>query len=182
MSSVSLARYAASSISPLSRASCSSMSSCLIAVSSVSSSRAVRSTISSDHRMPATGPETGNVSSFASSPMRPLVRALELELDVDEVVRRPRTGVLERQQAFVAVAQLAHLFVEQFARRAFHEEGGVHDHAIADRFAAAARDGHRAQRFVHVDHERVAGFLERRLDEPAYLNTGVIRGAQRVVR
>src|SRR4029079_752104 len=75
---------------------------------------------------------------------------LELQLDVHEVVRRPRTGVLERQQLVVAAAHFFSLVVEQALLRAVDEEGGVQNHAVANDLVAAARDGDRFQRLVNV--------------------------------
>src|SRR5262249_32888236 len=145
---------------------------------------ATRWTCPSVHRIPATGPATGKNSTLPRSPMRvfPLARAFELELDVDEVVRRPGAGVLERQEIIVAVADAAHALVELFAARALDQERRVHDHAITDDLVAAARDGDRLQGLVDIGDETVAGLLEGGLDQPPELHAREIRRRAGVVR
>src|SRR6185503_2946793 len=59
------------------------------------------------------------------------VGLLQLELDVHEVVRRPRAGVLEREDLLILQARLVYALVEGLLLRAVHEERGVEDHAIA---------------------------------------------------
>ena len=60
------------------------------------------------------GPDTGNVSSDVRSPTGGSVCLLELQLDVDEVVRRPRARVFERQQILVPPAHFAHPLIGQY--------------------------------------------------------------------
>ena len=60
------------------------------------------------------------------------VRPLQLEADVDEVVRRPGPRVLEGQLV-VARADVLDARVEGLLGVARDQEGGVHDHPVADR-------------------------------------------------
>src|SRR5687768_14500244 len=62
--------------------------------------------------------------------------ALQLEPDVDEVVRRPRARVLERQ-LLVARVDLLDLRVERRLLLAGDQEGAVEDHLVADRLVGA---------------------------------------------
>ena len=96
---------------------CSSMSSCLMGVSSASCSSTTLWTLPSDQRMPATGPVTGKKRSFGEKAHRASVRLFELQLDVHEVVRRPGTRVLERQQVLVPAARFLHPLVERVLLR-----------------------------------------------------------------
>src|SRR5690348_13918397 len=136
MSSASRRMYSSSSMSPSSNSICSAINSSSMAESSTSSSSTTRCTFPSDHLIPAMGPVTGKKRRFVNNhislwglgvgrewswlwasrtpathhslPFRPL----QLQLDVHEVVRRPRTRVLERQQVLVLARHLAHRVVE----------------------------------------------------------------------
>src|SRR5687768_6045577 len=88
------------------------------------------------------------------------VRSFQLELDVDEVVRRPRAGILEGEDILVFPADVLHPLVERRFLLAIHEECGVEDHAVADRLVAPAGDGHGLQELVDVRDVPLAGFLE----------------------
>ena len=69
MRTASRRTYSASSMSPSSRRSCSSISSCLTALSSTSSSSTTRCTFPSDQRIPATGPAMGKKRSLVRRDM-----------------------------------------------------------------------------------------------------------------
>src|SRR5581483_12159347 len=115
-------------------------------------------------------------------PHAPSARALQLQLDVDEVVWRPRPGVLERQQIIVAMTDLTHALVELLGASPLDEEGRIHDHAIANDLVAPTRDGDRLERIVHVGDEAIAGLFEGGLDEPAELHAGEVGRGTGVVR
>src|SRR5437868_15415739 len=122
-------------MSPSSNRIWSSINDSFTGVSSTSSSSTTRCTFPSVHLIPETGPVTGQKRSVLRSPTLASVRSaglLELELDVDEVVRRPRTRVLEREQVLVLAAHLAHTLVELLAAATVHEKGRVENHAVAD--------------------------------------------------
>src|SRR5688572_13259267 len=171
--------YSSSSMSPSSTSICSSMSSCLMGVSSTSCSSTTRCTLPNDQRMPATGPATGKNRSLEMSPMQ-LVRLLEFQLDVHEVVRRPRAGVLERQQVFVAAADFLDPVVERVLLSPLDQERGVEDHAVADDLVAAARDGDGLERLVNVGDIAALHSFERRLDEASELHAREVSGRGRV--
>src|SRR5215213_2671170 len=63
--------------------------------------------------------------------------ALKLETNVNEIVRGPRTCVLERQLAFVLGSDLFHLLIKLRLSITLDKKSGVHDHAVADRFVSA---------------------------------------------
>src|ERR1700737_2275016 len=69
MISFSRRTYSASSISPISSCSCNAIRSSLMGVSSVSSSRTARSTLSSVHFVPHMGPRNGERRMLVRSPM-----------------------------------------------------------------------------------------------------------------
>src|SRR3954462_13541522 len=117
-------------MSPSSRRIWSSMSDSFTGVSSTSSSSTTRCTLPSVHLMPATGPVTGQKTIVLRSPTLAPVRSagfFALDLDVDEVVRRPRACVLDREPVLIVPAPLVHALVEVLAAAAIHEEGGVED-------------------------------------------------------
>src|SRR4051794_15252109 len=58
-------------------------------------------------------------------------RALQLQPDIDEVVRRPRSRVEERQLVLVLFRDVGDLVVERLRLLAIDEERGVHDHLVA---------------------------------------------------
>src|SRR5690606_99797 len=166
-------RYSSSSMAPISSSIWSASISSLIRSSSVSSLCATPSTCRRENSTSAFGPVTGqNRRCFRmprASPPRS-ARALELELDVHEVVGRPGPRVLEGQQALVALAQPAHRLVELVLARPLDEEGGVQDHAVADELVRLAGHGERLELGVEVRNELVRALLERRLDEAAELD------------
>src|SRR5919198_4280022 len=59
-------------------------------------------------------------------------RPLQLQPDGHEVVRRPRSGVAERELALVARGDFLHFGVEDRGRVALDQERGVHDHPLAN--------------------------------------------------
>src|SRR5206468_10554551 len=85
-------------------------------------------------------------SSDAISPgSRPLVRAFELEANIDEVVWRPWPGVFEGQLV-VALTDVLHARIERSFKVSRDQERRVHNHAIADRLVRSRRDRDVAQR------------------------------------
>src|SRR4051812_13691785 len=110
-------------ISPSSTRICASSRRSRNTVSSFISVSTAAATLSSTKRTPEMMSES--MMSIAVG----LVRALQLEADVDEVVGRPGAGVLERQLV-VLLADFLDPSVERQLHLARHEERGVHDHAI----------------------------------------------------
>src|SRR4029079_19210221 len=100
--------------------------------------------------------------------------AFELEADVDEVVRRPGTGVLEGQ-LLVLLPDLLDPRVERLLHLARDEKGGVHDHAVADRLVRARGDRDVPQRGEDLGDVALGPGLQRRVDEAAVLHAGEIR-------
>src|SRR6185312_6661278 len=170
----SRARYSSSSMSPDSSSSCSRMRSSLMVESSVSSSSTARRTLSSVHIVPSHGPVNGASRMDDSSPM--LVGLLQLELDVDEVVRRPRPGILEREEMLVATTQLLHGVVERLLTGPVDQKRRVHDHAVSDDLVAPARNGDALEFLVHSCDVPAGGFLQRTLDQSAELHAREICG------
>src|SRR5262245_40677256 len=78
------------------------------------------------------------------------IRLLQLQLDVHEVVWRPRTRILEREYVLVPSTRLFDTFVERLFLFPIDEKCGVGDHAIADRFVRPAGDGDRLERLVNL--------------------------------
>src|SRR6476661_8535709 len=111
------------------------MKSCLTMESSVSSSSTTFMTWFIDHSMPAMGPVTGQKRTCLSRPIAggQLVRFLQLQLDVHEVVRWPGARVLEAQQVLVLAADFLDPLVEGGFLRSVDQEGSVQDHQVADR-------------------------------------------------
>src|ERR1043166_1981039 len=72
------------------------------------------------------------------------LRGLELQPDVDEVVRRPWTRVLERQLV-EPPRDVFDLLVERLLLVSRDQERGVHDHLIANRLVDPRRPPHAAQ-------------------------------------
>src|SRR5687768_13458212 len=98
------------------------------------------------HLMPPMGALSGRRRRSSSRNATSALRALELEADVHEVVRRPRSRVEERQLVLVLFRDLGDLIVEGPGLVTLHEERGVHDHLVADRLVRARGDGRVAQR------------------------------------
>src|SRR5918993_823790 len=76
--------------------------------------------------------------------------ALQFEADVDEVVGGPRARVLEGELALVLGGDVFDLVVELGLAVALDEEGGVHDHLVADGLVGARGDRRVAERVVDV--------------------------------
>src|SRR6266540_290118 len=153
MTSASRLTYSSSSISPISSDIWRRIKSSFIGVSSVSSSRTTRSTLSSVHFVPLIGPRNGARRMLVSRPMGLASfsgRLLQLQLDVDEVVRWPRAGVLEGEKLFVLAADLLHFVIERLLVISVDEKGGVENHPVTDDLVAPACDRRRLQGFMDV--------------------------------
>src|SRR4051812_46593812 len=98
-----------------------------------------------------------------------LVGAFELQPDVDEVVGRPRAGVLEGE-LLVLLPDLLDLRVERLLHFARDQEGSVHDHAVADRLVRPRRDRDIAQRAEDLRDIALGPRLQRRVDEAPVLH------------
>src|SRR6266568_4804766 len=142
-------------------------------VSSVISCSATSRTLLKQYLMPAAGNEYGSVRSLprpnTASGRR---RALELQADGHEVVRRPRAGVLERELALELLADVVDLRVEVVGLVPAHEERRVHDHLVADDLVRPRRDRRVSQVVVDLPDVGVRLVGERLLDEPAELHPG----------
>src|SRR5438093_13082455 len=121
--------------------------------------------------MPAAGAVTGRASRRKRI-TRPLDagRALELEADGDEVVRRPWTRVAEGQLSLVPPSNLPDLLVEEVGLRATDEERRVHDHLVADHLVGTRSDRCFAQVVVNLPNVRVRLVGERLLHQAAQLH------------
>src|SRR5688572_28581855 len=78
--------------------------------------------------------------------------SLQLQPDVHKVVRRPWAGVLEVQALAVFLGNAVHGGDELGFFLAVNDEGGVHDHLVADGLVDARGDAYATQRFVDVAH------------------------------
>src|SRR5439155_9453592 len=155
-------------ISPSSTRICAARSCSRSAVSSFSSVSAAAATLSSTNRMlPIKRESRMNIAS-----MRPL----ELQPDVDEVVGRPRAGVLERQ-LLVLLADFLDARVERLFLVARDEERRVHDHPVADRLVRSRRDRDVAQRAEDPGDVALGPRLQRRVDQAAVLHAREVRRA-----
>src|SRR5947207_543333 len=173
MISASRRTYSASSISPVSSCIWRAIKSSLTGVSSVNSSRTTRSTLSRVHFEAQTGPRKGARRMLVSRPMSMRTASgcfLQLQLDVHEVIRWPRTGVLEGQQLFVLERDGLHLFVERLFVLAIDEKRGVEDHSVADDLVAATGDGDVLQLFVDVGDVSITRLFHGRYHQPAQLH------------
>src|SRR4051812_44500777 len=90
--------------------------------------------------------------------------AFEFQTYVDEVVGRPRARVLEGELALVARGYLFNFGVELLLAVALDEEGGVHNHLVADGLVRARGDGRVAQARVDFADVGVGALGQRRLD------------------
>src|SRR2546430_6938298 len=129
------------------------MSSSFTAVSSVISCSAMSMTCRRTYLIPAAGSAYGSVRSLP----RPNTaldrgRALELQTDGHEVVRRPGAGVLERELPLELHADVVDLRVELLGLVASHEERGVHDHLVADDLVRPRGDRGVAEGVVDLAH------------------------------
>ena len=87
---------------------------------------------------------------------------------------------LNDKHVLVLAARFFDAFVERLLLRAIDEEGGVEDHAVADRLVRSARDGDRLERLVDVGDVARAHLLERRVDQPAELHAREVGRRRRV--
>src|SRR5438128_1446924 len=101
--------------------------------------------------------------------------ALELQSDRDEVVRRPRPRLAERQLALVLLADVVDLRVEALAMVAPDEERRVHDHLVADDLVRARGDRRFAQLVIDLADVGVRLVREGLLDQPAELHPREVR-------
>src|SRR5262245_60803624 len=90
-------------------------------------------------------------SSFPIPNYAARLRALEFQPYVDEVIRRPRAGVLEGE-ALEPSGDGFDLRVESGFLIARDEERGVHDHLVADRLVDSRRHRHLAQLIQDLGH------------------------------
>src|SRR6185369_2230078 len=152
--SASISSNCCCDISPSSTRICAASSCSLSAASSFSSVSTAAAILSNTKRRPPTSSESrmniGNSS----------VGSLESKPDVDEVVRRPRTGELERQLV-VALADVLDPRVECLFEAARHQERRVHDHAVANRFVRSRGDRYVPQRLEDLGHEPLRLRLKR---------------------
>src|SRR5262249_1440268 len=100
---------------------------------------------------------------------RPSMCPFQFQPDVDEIVRRPRPGVLEGE-LLVLLADFLDAGVEGLLHLARHEERRVHDHAVADRLVGARGDRHVAQRAEDLGHVALGARLQGGVDQPAVLH------------
>src|SRR5436305_105020 len=96
--------------------------------------------------------------------------AFEFQPDVDEVVGRPGSRVLEGELALVLRGDLLDDGVELLLAVALDEEGGVHDHLVADGLVGARGHGRVAQRRVDFADVSLRLLRQGRLDEAAELH------------
>src|SRR5688572_23988825 len=94
-----------------------------------------------------------NISCYC---FRSPVTALQLETNVDEIVRGPWTRVPKRQFVFVFRSNLFNLLIEFRLSIAFDEKGGVHYHSIADGFIRTRCDRGVAQLRIHLANVRIS--------------------------
>src|SRR2546425_3952826 len=126
-------------------------------------------------RTPAAGAVIGSARSLNRITGLHARRALELETDRDEVVRWPRTRVLEVQLSLVTLADLVHLLVELVLLGAGDQESGVHDHLVADHLVRPRGDRRTLKLVVDLANVRVGLIREGLLDEPAKLHPREVR-------
>src|SRR5262249_54486997 len=142
----STSAYSASVISPSSSRIWAASSSSRRALSSVSSASTAAAILPRTNRRPPmtrlsmmiigdrTRPHRASASRSPGTPSaaatRSLLRTLELQPDVHEVVRRPWPGVAE-VELVVPGPDLLHLRVEGPLLVPGDQEGGVHDHLVA---------------------------------------------------
>src|SRR5687768_16233693 len=119
---------------------------------------------------PLTGASRMSSSMNMARPSGGPFAAFELEADVDEVVGRPRAGVFEGELALVLGGDLLDLRVELLLAVALDEEGGVHDHLVADGLVGARGDRRVAEVGVDLADVGVRLLGERRLDQAAELH------------
>ena len=171
---LSISANSSSVISPSSSRICAASSSSRRTVSSFSSASTAWRRACRGHEA-QTPPMSSDVSDAiersiaALTYVTPLSRALQLQPDVDEVVGRPGARVLEGQLV-VPGADLLHLRVEGRLLLARHQEGGVHDHLVADGLVGAGGHRHRPQLLEDLAHVALGARLQRGVHEPAVLH------------
>src|SRR4051812_21959567 len=160
-------------ISPSSTCICAASRRSRSAVSSFISVSTAAATLSSTNRMPP----ISSVSMISmGSASRPLVGALQFQPDVDEVVRRPRSGVLEREP-LVLLPDLLDPRVERLLHLASDQERGVHNHAVANRLVRARGDRDAAQGVEDFGDVALGPRLQRGVDQAAVLHPREIGGS-----
>src|SRR5438309_803187 len=104
-------------------------------------------------------------------PRRASVGLLQLQLDVHEVVGRPWSRVLEREQLLVLATRLLYPLVERRLLRPIDEERGIENHAITNRLVASTRHGDGLDLIMDVVHVALTDFLERGIDQTSKLHS-----------
>src|SRR5688572_92555 len=163
--SASISWNSSSESSPISRRISASSSCSRRAVSSFISASAAVTTVLITHRRP----EIISESSRNTGSSLMLARALQLQADVDEVVRWPGSGVLEGQLV-EARRDFLDAAVERLFLVALDEERGVHDHLVADRAVDARRHRDVAQPLQELGDVALRPLLQRAIDQPSVLH------------
>src|SRR5262249_32164916 len=163
-STPSISLNCSSVISPSSRRIWAASSSSRYTLSSFSSA----STASAILRKTNLMPPMSSVSRISSRLLR-FLRPLQLEPDVDEVVGRPRSRVAEGQLV-VGGPDLLHARVEHRLLVARDEEGGVHDHLVADGLVGPGGHAHVAQALEDLVDVVLGAGLQGAVHQPSVLH------------
>src|SRR5262245_25641288 len=165
----SMSANSSSDISPSSRCISAASSCSRNAVSSFISASAAVTTVRNVHEMPLIIKESRrNIALMLSG-------ALQLQANVDKVVRRPWSRVLERQ-----LVERGRDFLDAAVERrlliALHEKCRGHDHLVPDSTVHARGDGNIAQPLQEFRDISLGTLLERTVDQPSVLHPGEIGG------
>src|SRR5919204_4625490 len=124
-------------------------------------------TCSAMKRSPRIGPVMGSSSTSVS---RPIGLLLPTQPDVDEVIRRQWSHVLEDLTPGPGLAERLHLGIKRLLLALVHQERGVEEHHIAEIIVYPCLDGQRLKRVQERSGLRLTLLLERGCDKLAQLD------------
>src|SRR5262249_16916605 len=156
--------------SPSSRRIWASISRSRSTVPSRSSSSATARNLSSTNPSPSMRSESRRNIWFGA------LCGLQLQANVDEVVRWPGPRVLERQ-VVVPAGDVLDLAVERAFLIPRDQKRRVHDHLIPDRLVDTGRDRHIAELSQDARHVALGSSLQGRVAESSVLHAPEVRGA-----
>src|ERR1041384_1193353 len=109
-------------------------------------------------------------AAFYRRTLAALFTTLQLQTNVNEIIRRPWSSVLERKLPFVLRRNLFHFLIELSLTITFDQKRCVHDHAIADRLVGSRGDGRIAQLRIDLTNVGISLIRQRSFDQTPELH------------